>query len=303
MSRRIQAVLNLGDRGVIELPQEITSHRETAAKLAELDTDQAPAEHPDDLADRLVQETIEAVATGATVNYGAVREVREAAELAELRVRSIQRAREDVESQLDNEVRHHAEQLVRLMQPKFASIVAELKAALTLAAQWPDQAAALNAPPKIRAVLASRFTLRAELDALLAARRSLHSLGYQPARDVNAEYGLLRDMNVAYPRRARQFGGPPWGSGDLVDWALTNNGTGELWLPTVPEQDARYDEVHKADEEEQTRNLARMRSMTAGFGSVPQYDPVVDRPQRPAPRGAAVTIEQRLFGQSAEVTD
>jgi len=301
MSRRIEAVLSLADRGVIALPAEITQHRETAAALAKLDIDQPAAEHPSDLADRLVTVTIAAAMTGASVNYGAAREAREAAELAELRVRSIQRAREDVESQLDNEVRRHAEQIVKAMQPVFDKTIAELRDALALAAQWPDQAAALSAPAKVRATLASRFTLRAELDALLAARQALRASGYQPVRDVNGEYSLLPGMNELYPRRARQFSGPPWGTGDLVAWALTNGA--ELWMPTVPEQDRKYDEVHLADEESHRQNVERMHAMASGFDAAPAYGPTIDRPDRPAPRGAAVAIGQRLGWQPADVTD
>lgn len=302
MQRSTQAIFDIADRGVIKLPAEITAARETAAAVAALDVDQPAAEHPLDIADRLAAETVAAAISGAAVNYGAIREAREAAELTEVRLAAIRGAQDRATAALDTAVRSNAEQIVRAMQPAFAKTVSQLKEALVLAAAWPDEAAALGAPAKIRATLASRFVLRAELDALAAARAALTAVGYRSERDSTGEFALVRNMDTLYPRPARQLRRPPWeADGDLVTWALANGG--QLWLPTVSEQDREYDRAYRELEEEVAKNAAYVRALAGSFvgGGEQRYDPVTDgRPVRPAPRPAATNAAERLFAKPTD---
>lgn len=303
MQRSTQSIFDLADRGVIKLPAEITAARETAAAVNALDADPAPAEHPADLLDRLATETVKAAATGAPVDYTEPRRAREAAETDMVRMQSIRGAQDRATAAVDTAVRGHAEQLVRLMQGPFDRTVAELKAALKVAAQWPDEAAALGAPAKVRATLASRFVLRDELTALSAARQALRGVGYRSERDINDEFALLRDMNTLWPRESRQTAKPPWGDGDILEWALLNGA--EVWLPTAAEQTARYDECFLAAEQEYQRRTSHARAVAGSFvgGGEPRYAAATDRPVRPAPRPAAVNAGERLFGKPTDTAD
>lgn len=244
MPRNLTAIFDLGDRGVIRLPDEVGRLRTTLDRLNAVD--EPEAEHPAVVAERLVQETVHAAATDTldTVDYSAPSVAAHAALVTQHRREAVAAAVSQVQGALAGAVIRAATDIVTALQPGFNKAVTQLREGLQVAAEWADPARALNAPAKVRAVLAARHDVRREIGAMLAARDALRLMDYRPSVDTTEEFGLCKNFHELWPRPARQLHpAPPWdGAPDRLEWWLTNGG--ELWLPTVAEQDAQFEAVY-----------------------------------------------------------
>lgn len=264
MPANLTPIFDLGDRGVIKLPDEIGRLRATLARLNAVD--EPETEHPATVADRLVQQTVAAAATDNldTVDYGSPLAAARAAAIAQHRREAVVAAVSQVQAALAGAVIRAATDIVTGMQPGFNKAVVELRDALQMAAEWSDPARALGAPAKVRAVLAARHDQRRQIDAMLAGRDALRLMGYRSSVDVQGEFGLCRNFDQLWPRTARQLHPqPPWNDApDRLEWWLMNGG--DVWLPTVAEQDAQFEKVYgdaireTAQRAKQGRALAEM---------------------------------------------
>lgn len=243
MSVTLQPIFNLGDRGLIALPANVGIARDALARLDAVEM--AVSRHPLDVAAELVEMTVAAAHadTLAEVDFSTPIRAAEDAQANEHRIRAIVGAREFVAGQVDAAVRSNAEKIVKLLQPRFAALVIDLREGLKTAAAWPDPAQALSAPAKIRTHLAAVHTARHAIDEIIAARAVLSQLGYRSSVDEAGEFALCRNFDVLWPRQGRQISPiPPWGDGDWITYWLTHRG--EVWLPTVQEQDDRFNAVY-----------------------------------------------------------
>ncbi len=264
MPANLTPIFDLGDRDVIKLPDEIGRLRATLARLNAVD--EPDPEHPATVAERLVQQTVDAAATDTldAVDYGSPLAAAHTAAIAQHRREAVVAAVSQVQAALAGAVIRAATDIVTGMQPGFNKAVVELRAALQMAADWSDPAGALTAPAKVRSILASRHDLRREIDAMLAGRDVLRLMGYRSSVDVQGEFGLCRNFDELWPRTARQLHPqPPWnGAPDRLEWWLMNGG--DVWLPTVVEQDAQFERAYgdaireTAQRAKQGRALAEM---------------------------------------------
>ena len=300
----VETIFALADREVFKLPPAVVEARARAAAVAALAAEPYPEpEHPAVVAERLTVETAEAAVSGDAVDYDQPRLAREAQERHDARLTALRLAGEQVESRLNSAVRGHGDAIIESLQKPFDKLAGQLREALTLAGQYSDPAAALTASAGVRSKLASRFALRADLNAISAARSVLDRLGHRSERDTQGEFALLKCMDQVYPRASRQMSAPPWGDQDLLEWALT--GGHDVWLPTVAEQDKRYDDAYLEAEEHVARNRKHAQAIASSFayGGGPVYAPPTDRPVRPAPSPRAAAMGERMFGSSADGAD
>ena len=301
----VETIFALADREVFKLPPAVVEARARAAAVAALAAEVYPEpEHPATVTERLTVETVDAAVSGDAVDYDQPRHAREEQERFETRQTALRMAGEQVDAALNSAVRSNGEEIVRALQPTFAKLVVQLREALQLAATL-DPAAALTASAGVRSKLAARFVARGDLDAISAARSALARLGYRSERDEQGEFVLLKNVDSLYPRPSRQLAAPPWKDQDILEWGLLNGG--EIWLPTVGEQDQRYNDVYAEAEREHAARARHARAVAESFvgaGPAPDYEGNAPaRPQRPPQRAAATDIGQRLFGQPVAADD
>ena len=294
----VETIFALADREVFKLPPAVVAARERAAAVAQLAAEpETEPDHPATVAEQLVAAVIESAAGGAAPDYHQPRLNREDREAYDARLTALRLAGEQVEARLASTVRTNAEAIIKLLQPTFDGLVGRLREALNLAASL-DPAAALTASAGVRSKLAARFGVRADLDSISAARRALADAGYRSQRDEAGEFALLKNVDSLYPRPSRQLSAPPWKDQDILEWAVLNGG--EVWLPTVAEQDARYEQVYAEAERQHAAGARHARAIAESFvgGSPAEYTEgnAPARPQRPPVRGQAAAVAERLFG-------
>ena len=306
MAQNLETIFSLGDRGVIELPAEIGMLRTSLDRLTALEM--PTSRHPLDVAADLTEATIQAAHadTLAHVDYTAPIRAAEEAQAAQHRAEAIVAAQEAVANRLQSVVHSNSTVIVKLLQPRFARLIVDLREGLQTAAAWPDPVQALNAPAKVRTKLAAVHSSRSEVDSILAARATLNRLGYRSQLDLAGEFGMCKNFDALWPRQSRQLNPrPPWNDEDMLTWLLMNGGA--VWLPTLDEQDARYDEVYGAATREHQNNLRSSRALAqamSGGERLPGHG-AADQ-STPAPTAStADRVRQRLFhdtGSDNEVT-
>lgn len=296
MALNLDAVFDLETRGLITLPPAIGKLR---AKMQALQSVQLPsAPHPSALVDDLVEQVITAAGSGdvESVDFSAPHQAEVAAKVHQQRVEVIAAATEAVQNRLSSAVHAASTTIVKALQPGFETAIRELRTALETAAMWTNPAAVLTAPPKVRATLASQFSLRETVDAILAARAVLNRLGYRSSVDVEGEFGLCRNFDALWPRQSRQLNpAPPWGEQDKITWWLLNGG--EVWLPTLAEQDAQYDAVYGEQIRSHARTVATSRALASAMGGGDRIaGPSNDNPRPEPTETRDDAIRTRIFG-------
>lgn len=298
MSLNLDAVFDLETRGLINLPPVIGELR---AKLEALQSVQLqPVAHPSLLVDDLIEQVITAAASGEieSVDFSAPHRAEVAAKVHQQRVEVIAAATEAIQNRLSSAVHAASTTIVKALQPSFDKTISELRSALETAAMWTNPALALTAPPKVRAALASQFSLRETVDAMLAARATLNRLGYRSSVDLEGEFGLCRNFDQLWPRAGRQLNtAPPWGDQDKITYWLTHGGA--VWLPTLAEQDARFDQAYGELIREQTGTVARTRALASQISGGERIAGPSNNNPRPAPTERTTTaIRSLLFGDA-----
>lgn len=291
-------VFAVGDQGLIDLPAEIGMLRLSLDRLAGLEM--PTSRHPIDVADELTELTVQAAHTDSLndVDYSSPIRAAEEAQAAQHRATAIVAAQEAVANRLQSAVHGNSTVIVKLLQPHFARLIVDLKEGLQTAAAWPDPVAALSAPAKVRAKLAAVHSARTAVDEILAARAVLSRLGYRSTTDVEGEFGLCRNFDELWPRHSRQLQPrPPWGDGDKLTWWLLNGGN--VWLPTLAEQEERYDQVYGELIRAQSRTVASTRALASQMGGGDRIAGPSNNPQRPvATESRADSIRARLFADA-----
>lgn len=297
MSVTLTPVFALGDRGLIQLPAEIGKLRTSLDRLNALEM--PTSRHPLEVADELTELTVQAAHADdlASVDYTTPIRAAEETEAAQHRATAIIAAREAVTNRLQSAVHSNSTVIVTLLQPHFARLIGDLREGLQTAAAWPDPVQALNAPAKVRTKMAAVHSARNEVDSILAARAVLSRLGYRSGLDLEGEFGLCKNFEALWPRQSRQLNPrPPWGDEDKITWWLLNGG--DVWLPTMAEQDERYDQVYGEAIRSHARTVAKTRALASQIGGGERIAGPSNNP-RPAPTERTTdSLHARLFGDA-----
>lgn len=295
MTVTLAPVFALGDGGRIELPPEIGMLRTSLDRLAGLEM--PTIRHSIDVADELTELTVQAAHTDTLndVDYSTPIRAAEEAQAAQHRATAIVAAQEAVANRLQSAVHSNSTVIVKLLQPHFARLVDDLRAGLQTAAAWPDPVAALSAPAKVRAQLAAVHSARREVDEILAARAVLSRLGYRSGVDLHGEFGLCKNFDELWPRHSRQLNPrPPWGDEDKLTWWLMNGGN--VWLPTLAEQEERYDEVYGEATREQQNRVRNARATASQLTGGDRIAGPSNNPRPVSTEDRSASIRARLFG-------
>ncbi len=259
------------EAGHFTLPAHLTKMRAGLTALHET-VEPALRTEADEHADLVAATTAAAVAGQPLPDVAAIETARLEERLAADRFDVRIKAAQGLTWQLTNAVLEAADDIiVEHLRPVFDRVVADLRTAVAVTAKYADDPVrALNAPVKERKAFADVPVLVGEYGAIAAARRVLADCGARPARDLDGEFGAVKNIDELWPRERRQYTPKPWGTGvEGTTWLLRNGA--QLWLPTPAEQDARYDEVYGAREREQQRRHQRGVDMRSGFVPAPRY--------------------------------
>ncbi len=313
LTKYVERVIEIADQGLVALPERVNTLRAArdriqanAATLRSVpDTYTADIESTEKLISAVVDASMVDDAALAGIDWTIPRTQRAADEDARSATEAMAAAVDRIDEMIGGVIASTAEATVLGMQEKFGKVVVEYAAGLKLAAEWPTESARLLASAKVRATLAARHELRGQLDSMLLVRECLRSLGYRSTVDEAGEFGLLTNLSEVWPRGTRSTAtSPPWRDGDRFDWFLSSGG--RAWLPTVPEQDALFNEVDGPGIAAAAANRRAYSGMVTGGGSAPQpsyMQPAVEittNPSRPPVTPRAKELGERFFGKTTD---
>ena len=250
------------ERGEYSLPANLLAMREGIARL---DAEPRPVIVTDlDERARLIEDTLTAAVDGGPLpDTAAIQSARARAIEANDRHDIITHATLGLTSRLGSEIAAAGDEIITShLRPALEALIAEMTATLAITGEYNDEpASALTASTKVRTAFAALPGLRAGFDMLGSARRVIETCGYRPVKDVDNEFGQIRNVNELRTPGLRQHGAkPPWAEGG-VSWLIRNGG--QLWMPTADEQDARWQEVYGDAIEARKRNMHELAGYRA----------------------------------------
>jgi hypothetical protein len=257
---RSAQLVELSNAGYFTLPAEVTDAHTVVTRLAE---ERASARR--DLAAPalalLHDATFEAAhGRGSWPTGEDVVAAQAAQQAADLRVGALDAALEAARDEFVTVVRDLADAIVvDHLRPRFDKVVAETRPAAAAVAEFGGDLAALVAAPKpARDAWLGLDALVGAYDTLRRARGIVYA-GRTPKLDDRNIFAELANLPDIWPSWRAQVD-PPWPAApkDRLCWLVS--GPAKPWLPTLDEQDERFEERFAGELE----NMRRSRLIAAG---------------------------------------